>query len=121
GCPAMVCIGMSHDDPRELFHLPRVIPREHCKDIIMVNTVPGIDHHHLIRRPDEEYAAPARELETEERGTVRDGELLDVGIKSVTGRCVHGPAGGEHAFKYLVGIAAAGHQVLRDMVGIGKE
>src|SRR5208337_4579796 len=65
--------------------------REHRHHGIVIDPVPGVDHHELVRCLDQEDASPAGQLETEQRCIRRKRELLDIRVKPVTVRGIQGP------------------------------
>ncbi len=119
--PAMVCIGMGHDNTGECCQIPDSILREHRHDCIMVDAVAGIDHYGIAGCGETEYAPSAGWLKTMEGNHGGDGELLHIRVKTGPVCPVHTPPGLQHTFKSLVGIASPVHQFLCHMVGICKE
>ncbi len=117
----MVRIGMGHDDAGEAPQVGKAVAGEHGHDGIVIDAVPGVDHHDITGGMEDEQASAAGGLETVQGDLRRDQKFLDIGIKMFTIGIVHGPAGCEHGIKDLAGIAPAVGQFLRHVVGIAQE
>ncbi len=118
---AVIRIRMRDYNLSEPAFVAKPVVGEHRHDIVVINTVTGIDHQGLIRGREDIDASAAGHLETEKINYGSYRNLLDIGIEIFSCCGSHCSAGQKHAVKDLAGIISPVHQFLCDMVGIGQK
>ncbi|WP_243669330.1 hypothetical protein [Methanoculleus chikugoensis] len=88
----------------------------------MIDPVPGIDHHRLVRGGAEQEDVPAaRHLEAEDLDVVGEADALYVGVEPVAGGVPERPAREQDGLEDLSRVLAETVEFLDDVVDVLEE